>query len=543
MELASLFCLLLMLIAVCDVAARRLHIPVPVIMVLVGVGVSLIPELPALKIESDLLLLIFLPPLLFPAAFFTSWRDFRSQLFAIGIHAFGLVLVTMAVVVFVAHWLFPSLSMATLLLLGAIVSPSDAVTAHSVFKRLHVPGRIATIVEGESLVNDSLALVVYRFGLAGILSGGVDVSAAAWEVPLVTVGGIAMGLLVGRVVHVLLRQIDDSPLQITISLLTPFVAYLPAEQLGGSGVLAVVTAGIYLGWRVPEMFSARTRLDSSAFWKMLTYLLNGVIFIFIGLQVPVVMQSLRDHQPEHLLAKAFLLSLAVIGVRLIWIFPATRLAALLSRRKGPDDVTPNWREQIVIGWSGMRGGVSLAIALALPTTLADGRPFEERGLLLIITFVVIVATLVVQGLTLPALIRFLRIEPDRRPEQDERFARLTANQTALAYLEKVTPADPSEKDRIAFLRSQYVERIAQLESEADVSIFEGHPAANSQSLALGAIRQERAAVIGLRNSGRINDDTLRVIQRDLDLVEARLSEMSGPEAPGTRKVISVEIPV
>ena len=288
----ELVCLLLMVVAAFDIVARKVGLPYPVLLVLSGLVLSLVPYLPHVALDPELALLVFLPPLLYRAAFLTSWRDFRRNLRPIALHAFGLVLTTTVAVAWVAHSLMPRLPWAAALILGAIVSPPDAIAATAVLQRMKIPRRIIAVLEGESLVNDSIALVAYRFGIAAVVTGSFSLPAAMIELPVVGLGGVFVGFVAGMAVHWIQRRLDDPPVQITITLLTPFAAYLPAEQLGVSGVLAVVTAGLYIGWRSPLTLAPRTRLEAVAFWGIVVFLLNGIIFILIGLQLPDVVGEL-----------------------------------------------------------------------------------------------------------------------------------------------------------------------------------------------------------------------------------------------------------
>jgi CPA1 family monovalent cation:H+ antiporter len=525
----ELVCFVLMLVAALDVVARRIRLPYPVLMVVSGLGLGLIPGLPRVGIAPELVLPIFLPPLLFPAAFLTSFHDFRSNLRPIMLLAVGLVLLTMAVVARVAHAFVSALSWPAAFVLGAIVSTPDAIAATAVFKSLEVPRRIVTILEGESLVNDTVALVAYRFGVVAVITGRFSAPVAALELPLVALGGAAIGGLVGLGVDWILRRIDDPPVQVTISLLAPFLAYLPAERCGTSGALAIVTAGVFIGWRLPRMITARTRLDMAAFWQMLVYLLNGIMFIFIGLQLPEVMGGLGHKSWRSLIIEAGVVSAAVIGVRFLWVFPSAYLPRFLFKKIRIRDPYPDWRHLVIIGWSGMRGVDSLATALALPFVTAAGAPFPGRDTIIFISFVVILITLVAQGLTLPLLIRLLNVKGDGKADCEEYIARMAANQAAVAYLENLAKSDPEHQGQLGILQAQYHERLAQLESSEDAAGSSAseldRPASPFHQFALQALGVEHDTLIDLRNKHRINDETLRVVQRDVDLAETRLIEM------------------
>jgi monovalent cation/hydrogen antiporter len=523
----ELICFLLMVVAALDIVARKVGLPYPVLLVLSGLVLSLVPYLPHVGFDPELALLVFLPPLLYPAALFTSWRDFRRNLRPIAFLAFGLVLTTTVAVAWVAHAVIPGLPWAAALILGAIVSPPDAIAATAVLQRMKIPRRIVAVLEGESLVNDSIALVVYRFGIAAVVTGSFSLPIAVLKLPIVGLGGILVGWLVAVAVHWLQRRLDDPPVQITISLLTPFAAYLPAEQLGLSGVLAVVTSGLYIGWRSPLMIKARTRLEAFAFWRMVVFLLNGIIFILIGLQLPAVVGGLRADSWFALLLGAAAVSGTVVLTRILWVFPTAYLPHLVSKRGRARDRYPAWQHVAVIAWSGMRGVVSLAAALALPLSTASGAPFPGRNEIIFLSFCVILVTLVFQGLTLPLLVRALGIGDDGESHHEERIARKKANEAALAYVETLVDKAGDHAHRIARLRDEYRDRLAQLEYCSELTVESDPaklPASHFNHLVRQALQVERQKLIELRNQHHINDETLRVVQRDIDLAEARIVE-------------------
>src|SRR6266849_4503376 len=436
MHQAEIIVLLFAAVAGLAVVARKLALPYPVVLVLAGLALSFIPHLPQVRLDPNLVFFFFLPPLIYPAALFTSWRDFRRNLRPILLLAIGLVLVTTVTIAWVAHTIVPAIPWAAAFALGAIVSPPDAIAATSVIRRLSVPHRIQTILEGESLVNDATALVALQFAIAALMTGTFSLGHATLRFVWVAAGGIVFGLLVGAVMRWVHRHLDDPPVQITISLLTPFLAYLPAERLHVSGVLATVAAGIFLGWHSPLIVSARYRLQASAFWEMVVFLLNGFVFITIGLQLPGILRALHAASLLSLIRDAALVSGAVILVRIAWVVPATYLPRLFSKKLRDRDPIPPWQHVTVVAWCGMRGVVSLAAAFALPFALNDGRAFPGRDYILFLTFSVILTTLVFQGLTLPALIRKLGIKDDGSTDEEERSARLEANKAAIELIEK-----------------------------------------------------------------------------------------------------------
>src|SRR6266850_4936077 len=376
---AEIFVGLLLAVAVLALVARKLTIPHPILFVIGGLLLGLIPKLPKVRLDSELVFLFVLPPLLFPAALFTSWRDFRANLRPIALLAIGLVLFTTVSVAYLAHY-FMDLPLAAGFVLGAIISPPDAIAASAIADRLKVPRRIVTILEGESLVNDATALVAYRFAKIAVVTGSFSLAHASGQFFIVGIGGVLVGLVVGFLTVWIQKQIDDPPVEITISLLTPFAAYLPAEQLGVSGVLAVVTTGLYHGWRIPEFTSSRTRLQAGPVWQMIEFVLNGFIFLLIGLQLPEVLRNLSGQPIAPLVGYATAISLAAILIRILWVFPASYLPRLLFKSIRDRDPYPAWQHVTIVAWTGMRGVVSLAAALALPLS------FPARDLILFLTF-------------------------------------------------------------------------------------------------------------------------------------------------------------
>jgi CPA1 family monovalent cation:H+ antiporter len=525
--IVEIFVGLLLAVAVLALVARKLHIPYPILFVIGGLLLGWIPGLPAVRLLPELVFLFFLPPLLFPAALFTSWRDFRANLRPISLLAIGLVLFTTVAVAYLAYY-FMHLPLAAGFVLGAIISPPDAIAATAIAQRLNIPRRIVTILEGESLVNDATALVAYRFAVVAVATGSFSLVHAGGQFVLVGLGGVLLGLGIGWLAEQFHRRVDDAPIEITVSLLTPFVAYLLAERLGVSGVLAVVVAGLYLGRRMPELLTFKTRLQGGPVWEMVEFLLNGFVFILIGLQLPAVLHALADESiPLHqLIADALLITLAVIVIRILWVFPATYLPRLIFKKICRHDPYPNWRHVAIVAWTGMRGVVSLAAALALPDKMQDGKPFPGRDLILFLTFVVILATLVVQGLSLPPLIRWLGVEDDGAMENEERQARLKANQAALARLNEITEHEPAKADALHRVRIEYEDHIRQVEGIEPQSA--GTPlrlfSSEYERLSHTALQVERRTILQLRNADIINDEVLRRIQHDIDLAEARLQQ-------------------
>ncbi len=463
MHQAEIVAILLMMMAALVIIAKKLELPYPVVLVLGGLAVSFIPRLPEVHLDPNLVFFLFLPALLYPTALFTSWRDFRRNLRPILLLAIGLVLITMVAVAWVAHTLIPSLPWAAAFALGAIVSPPDAIAATAVIRRLSVPHRIQAILESESLVNDATALVALQFAIGAMMTGTFSLSHASIRFVAVGAGGVGFGLLVGFLMRAVQRRLDDPPVQITVSLLTPFLAYLPAERLHVSGVLATVAAGIYLGWHSPLVVRARYRLQAFSFWEMIGFLLNGFIFIIIGLQLPGILRAISGDSLLTLIYDALLICAAVVVARIVWVIPGVYFPRLLSKRIRAHEPKPRWQNVALVSWAGMRGVISLAAAFALPFRLPNGNPFPGRNYILFFTFCVILATLVGQGLTLPFLIRILGIKDDGATDEEERGARLAANEAAIAFLENECLKDGASPEIIRRLRAEYDDRIGQLQ--------------------------------------------------------------------------------
>jgi monovalent cation/hydrogen antiporter len=503
---------------------RHLRIPYPIALVIGGLCISLVPGLPLVRINPDLVFLLFLPPLLYAAGWFTSWHDFKANLRPIFLLAFGLVLFTTFVVGIVLHSLIPAIPLAVAFAFGAIVSPPDAVAATAIAEQIRLPKRIVTVLEGESLVNDATGLVALRFALAAAASGSFSPSHAAMEFAWVATGGLGLGLAVGMLFERVFQLIKDDSLLITVSLLIPYIAYLPAERLHASGVLAAVTAGIYGGWKGPELLSASTRLNAVAVWGMLVFLLNCILFILIGLQLPEIVGELGQYSAGQLVAYGALVSAVVILVRPVWVFPATWLPRLLSKRLRQRDPIPPWRHVVIVAWSGMRGVVSLAAALALPMTFGDGRPLPQRSLVIFLTFCVILSTLVLQGLSLPLIVRWLGVK-ERHEDKHERNARLKLAHAALAHLNKVAEQSPRQEKALQQVTAYYQERIEDLNDDlAEVLGWSDHREhwIATRRLRLDSLEAERSELIKLRREHQVNEGLMHQIERELDLEEARL---------------------
>ena len=503
---------------------RRLKMPYPIALVLGGLCISLVPGLPRVHINPDLVFLIFLPPLLYAAGWFTSWHDFKANLRPIFMLAFGLVLFTMFVVGIVLHSVVPAIPLSIAFAFGAIISPPDAVAATAIAQQIRLPKRIVTVLEGESLVNDATGLVALRFALGAAASGSFSVGEASLEFVWVVIGGLAWGLAVGLLFEKVFQLVKEDSLLITVSFLIPYFAYLPAERFHASGVLAAVASGIYGGWKGPELLSASTRLNATAVWNMLVFLLNCILFILVGLQLPAIIGDLPEYSTGQLIAYGALVSAVVILIRPIWVFPGTWLPRLLSERLRQRDPIPPWRHIVVVAWSGMRGVVSLAAALALPMAFRDGRQLPLRSLVIFLTFCVVLSTLVFQGLTLPVIIRSLGIRV-RHDDKDERNARLKLARAALQHLDKVAGQNPRHEKALKQVIALYQERIENLNDDlADVLGWSDHRElwVTTRRLRLDSLRAERRELIKLRREHQVSEELMHQIEHELDLDEARL---------------------
>jgi CPA1 family monovalent cation:H+ antiporter len=469
-------------------------------------------------------LVAILPPLLYASAFFTSLRDLRRNARPLALLAIGLVLATMLAVAAVAHAVIPGTSWPVAFVLGAVVAPTDAVAATAIARRLGLPRRLLTLIEGESLVNDATALVAYGFAVTAVLTGTFSLWHAGWRFVVDVVGGIAIGLAVGYVIRQVRRRLDHSPTEIAIALLSGYFAYLPAEAAGVSAVLAAVTVGVYVGWYTPELTTARTRLQGDAVWEILVFMLNALLFGLVGLQLRSILDSLAGRSPGSLVAYGVIVSATVIVTRLVWIYPAAYLPRFLFRRIRERDPYPPWQYPTLLGWAGLRGAVSLAAALSIPLVIEAGNPFPERDLIIYLTFCVILATLVLQGLTLPSLIRLLRLEDDGAVTKEETKARIHAAEAALARLEELAGEDWVREETAERLRGLYrfrQSRFAARFDDQDDGAIERR-SQDYQRLLRELLDAERRAVVELRRQGRINDEVMNLVQRDLDLEDARL---------------------
>jgi CPA1 family monovalent cation:H+ antiporter len=509
---------LILAVATMLAIAPRLRIPYPILLVLGGLVIGIAPGMPEFELNPKLVFFGVLPPLLYGSAFFTSLRDLRTSARPIGLLAVGLVVVTTVGVAVVAHAVVDGLAWPSAFVLGAIVSPTDPLAATAIARRFGVPRKLVTIVEGESLVNDGTGLVLYRVAVAAVLTGSFSAMYTGGLFVVVAGGGIALGLLVGWIVRQVRRRLDNPPAEITISLMTGYMAFIPAELMGVSAVLAAVTAGVYLGWHTPELTTPQVRLQGVAVWEIVTYLLNALLFVLIGLQLPVVVDALGGISATNLLEYAALVSLTVIVVRFVWVFAVLHAPKWIARRMS------NWRGAVFLSWAGMRGAVSLAAALALPLQTDAGDPFPGRNLILFLTFSVILVTLVGQGLTLPLVIRVLGMEDDGQDERQDAKARIHAAEAALARLEVLVGEDWVREDTAERVRGAYNFRTNRFRArldDGDDGAIESR-SQDYQRLRRELLDAERDALVELRRAGTISNEVWLRVGRDLDLEDQRL---------------------
>jgi CPA1 family monovalent cation:H+ antiporter len=528
--------LLLLLIAGLSVVGRWLPWPQLITYLFGGVAAAYLPGFPRFDLDPGFFFLCFLPPLLFSDGWLMPLREFVRAKRPILLLATGLVTFTTLAVGLVAHWLVPGLPLSMAFALGAVVSPTDAVSVNAVTERLRVSARLTTILDGESLMNDATGLVAFKFALAAAVAGGFSLGGMALEFSLLSVGGFGVGLGVGYGIgrlRDLLRQLhsSDAYIEITLSLMTPYAAYLLAEWMGVSGVLSVVAAGLYSGWRDPVRMDAETRQEANSVWSLLLFWLNGVAFVLLGLQFPTLFAAVsQQFTALHLLGLTAAVAGTAVIARIVWVFPGAYLPFLFSgvrRREAPPPV----QDVFVVGWAGMRGTVTLAAALSIPLFRPDGSPFPGRGIVIFLAFGVIASTLLLQGTTLEALIRRLGLREDENRPREERLARMTAVEAGLRTLRAVESSNltPDQDAALGLVVSEYEQRLAVLTAEGETRRSARRRRSAGHRYRLAALEAERRAVDGLWRSGAIIDEVHRPLQQLLDYEESLLRG-SEPEA-------------
>ena len=524
------FLLLLLFVVVFAVLARKLQTPYPIVLVIGGLLLGLVPGIPKVALNPELVFLVVLPPLLYYGAWMTNWRDFKYNLVSILFLAFGLVGFTVLGVAETSRWVFAGFDWRLGFVLGAVVATTDAIAATAIAKRVGLPQRIVDILEGESLVNDATGLLALEFGIAMVWDGSTPTvwSGAVRLVWLVAVG-LIIGLVIGLVVEWFENRIDDGPIEIVISILVPYATYLGAEAAHSSGVLAVIACGLYLSRKSSHFFSPSVRIQAGAVWESLTFVLNGLVFVLIGLQLPYVLTGIREYSLRQLIYDGLLFSVIVIALRMLWVFPGSFIAYFVRRRLAHQpDPWPGARNVFVVGWTGMRGVIALAAAISLPEVLANGDPFPHRNLIIFMTFCVILVTLVLQGLTLPPLIRLLGLSGADGSGKEELEARRKILEAGLAWLEAAIPKD-ADTDAAVYkeLARTYRKRLESMHSRGEDETDEDHRAHTITrerriDAARSVLKVEREVALHLRNEGQINDEVLRHIEYELDLSETRL---------------------
>ena len=527
-NLPSLQLLLLgLLIAIAVVAglARRLSVSYPIVLVITGLLASLLPAVPNIPLPPDLVFLVFLPPLLFAAAWQTSWTDFKHNIVSISSLAIGLVFFTALGVALTAHFFLPSFDWRVGFLLGAVVSPTDAVAASSIAKKIGMPKRIVDLLEGESLLNDATGLLALEFGVDMIVHGETPtIAAGLLRLLWLFAGGVGIGLLCGKVVAWLENWVDDGPVEIAISLIASYGAYLAGEQIHASGVVSVVVCGLYLSRKSATFFSPTVRLQALAVWDALEFLLNGLVFLLLGLQLPNVLDAIQGMSHVRIVMYGAGLSGLLIALRLLWVYPAAAITyKVRSLVQHQHEAMPPPRSLFMVGWTGMRGVVALAAASSLPYTLANGQPFQQRSMIVFLTFCVILVTLVLQGLSLPLVVKVLNLKQSPPDGCDEGEARRILLRRAMQHLQTYRKND-DEHLQHAYddLLHQYEHRL-----ESIVDCGPGLPAMDlhartMSSIMLEAVQAERSTLLELRDGGRVDVGIYRTLERELDLTESRL---------------------
>jgi CPA1 family monovalent cation:H+ antiporter len=519
-NIATVIILLALVTALAEVT-DRIKIPYPILLVLSGIGIGLIPGLPSISLSPEVVFLIFLPPILYSAAWNTSWPDFKAAKRPITLLAIGCVIFTTCAVAWIAHTFIPNFGWPEAFVLGAIISPPDAIAATASTKGLAVPKRIVTILEGESLVNDATGLIVYRYAVAAVITGVFNIWEAGLQFLLVATGGIVLGLVLGRIFRWIHKITTDSPTtDTTLTFIAPYIAYLLAESIHLSGVLAVVTCGLYLTWHSSDLFNHQTRLQAYGSWSTAIFILNGVVFILIGLQLPMILQNIEGHSFTMLLKYGAIVSLAVIVGRIIWVYPGAYIPRL-SRKIRESEPGVNLKLVTIIAWSGMRGVVSLAAALAIPLIIEGSKPFPNRNLIIFLTFSVIFSTLVLQGLTLRPLIKWLGITADGEAQQQEMSARLAIASAMIEHIEENYSLGLTD-EALNLIKTKYEIRIQRIRKESNVSKLHHGLVDKLHTIQQELLDKERDVMMQLRNAGTISEEAVRKLEYELDLEESRL---------------------
>jgi CPA1 family monovalent cation:H+ antiporter len=521
----QIFLILLAVLAGTALLARRINVAPAVLLLLAGIALAFVPGMPSVELPPQLVLLVFLPPLIYSASVAMSWREFKANLRPIVLLSVGCVIFTAGAVAIATHYLI-GLPWSIGFLLGAIVAPPDVVAPLAIARRLGMPRRILVVLEGEGLANDATALILYRFTVAAISTGMFSLPKANGTFAAIVVGEILFGLAVGWISLRARHRARDPQVEITLSLITPYLAYWVPEHLGGSGVIATVACGLYISWNGPLLISSATRLQGIFFWDLIIYLVEGLLFLLTGFQMRLLFEKSKAFPLQEILFATALVAVVIIVARFAWVFPATYLPRLLSKRTRERDPAPPWQAPFVVAFTGVRGAVSLAAALALPFTLPNGEAFPYRDLMLFVAFGIILITLVGLGLTLPPVARWLGVTKDGRSEhraehEAEIAARREALDAALKSLDAITDDRELSDEVVKLLRARHEVRTNQLPTSLDPSAHDVTMAGSALTREL--IAEERKFIHVLLRDGKITDETRRRIERDLDLEEASLS--------------------
>jgi Na+/H+ antiporter len=500
-------------------AARRFNFPYPIALVVGGSVLGFVPLVPRLPFDPEIILVLVLPPILYQAALLTSWRDFAAAIRTISLLAIGLVAATTLAVGAALKFLIPDIPWAAAFAFGAIVSPPDAVAATAILSRMNIPRRVVTVLEGESLLNDAAALVLYKFAVAAVLTGGFSLLDASVQFVGMAAGGVVLGILTGLVFIVVHRRLGDVLTEVLTALLVPYVAYVFAESVHASGVLAVVAAGLVRGRHSPVIVSAQMRILARSMWNVMVFVLNVLVFVLIGMQLSGGVARLEGYPAARLAGDAVLLSAVAIIVRFVWVYAALYLPRRLSAALRRSEAPPPEAEFFIMGWCGMRGIVSLAAALALPIALQDGTPFPYRDVIIFFTFVVIAVTLVLQGLTLPALIRRLRVGIDWSLHEERANARNAMSKAAIAAIDALARRESVAPDLAGRIGAEFAERNAAGDAHAQAS---GDDAGLTRRLRHAAVTAERGELIRIWRDNQISDDVLHEFEEQLDYRESNL---------------------
>lgn len=518
--------MLLFGVAFLSLVSKRYNFPIPIVLVLCGVIISIVPGLPVIALSPEVVFIIFLPPLLYHAAWYTSWSDFKQTIRPITLAAVGLVFFTTIAVAIAAHMLIDDISWPLAFLLGAIVSPPDAVSATSITKGLGLHPRLIAILEGESLVNDASGLIAYKYALTAITAGNFILWQAGLNFVLMSALGIAIGLAVGYVMsYIHKRFVCDDIIEVTLTLLTPFSSYLIAEHFEGSGVLAVVTTGLFLSARSGTIFTHESRIMTGTIWSVLTNILNGLIFILIGLQLRQIITGISNYSGTSLFIWGAVISIVVVVVRFLWVIPATIIPRLISKKIRLKEEF-DYRNMIVFGWSGMRGVVSMAAALALPLMVSETEEFPLRNLIIYLVFCVILSTLVIQGLTLPWLIKKLKIERYSILAEEYDIRNIIVSETITHIEDNFSLIDD---DLLHNIKSKYEVKFNRLQkTELPANFFGNGKMLGGEifndftKVQIDLVNVERSKLEGMHKAGSVNEEIFRKIERELDLEETRL---------------------